>query len=247
LGSFNSRCAVTDINIQPGEPVQIFRLRPNKYADGAYYPHSFFEPDCFPVSATYDDYGFFTDVELKPVNRLALPIITDSEEQKDTFFAVHKVIYDHMSKPVPVNSMFDEMWFENKRHKHTVKLWQKVVDKHIDRMVNLEKMFEALKTNPDYKTVRAQFPDSIYATTEEFRNLPFKSHDMDMAFFKEPTLATEIFEYKNFWINMYEMNKNFRPSSYANQQDNYEIYKDHLIPLMQKICKQKDDFWEETR
>ncbi len=226
------------------------RLRPTKYPDGAFYPHSIFEADCFPVSAKYSDYGYFEDVEIKSINSIFDELDTAADDQRENYFAVHKVVYDHLAERIQDDSTYtNQVWFEGKQIPHSVKYWQMVLDKHISRKEQLEEMYLALKDNPDYKAVSSQFPRDIHHTTDEFRNMPLKLYnaEADIEYFRDSTLATELFKYRNFWMNMDILNKNFKPSNYASQEDNYEMYRDHLIPLMQKVCKQKDDFWEENR
>lgn len=235
MGSFNVTCAISGMNIEWGEPTTIIRLEktkyPNKTMIGA---NSKYEISAFPVKATYDDYGYFTDIEKKPINDF-FPAL---DGEKNKFMAIHQSIYEKFSSRFMYQD--EGKWILERSPLRSLKHMQKVVEKCRKKLHNTKDRV--------YGDVSIFFvpglDDDLDYINRILRLTPFHSlsymiksrEDIDKILSSE--FATEYFEFGCFFNNLDMMHKHFLPSIYASQTDRNYIY-GQLTKAMNAVLGEK--------
>jgi hypothetical protein len=117
MGSFNVKCGLTGVNIEPGDQAYIFFMRESKFnptrhsiksmfGTGLFVsnngPEHFYQLDSMPILTSYEDYGQFKIENADSDNfklyvehhKMDIPENHILDAQKLNFFVVHKKAYD---------------------------------------------------------------------------------------------------------------------------------------------------------
>lgn len=120
MGSFNVKCGLTGVNIEPGDQAYIFFMRESKFnptrhsiksmfGTGLFVsnngPTHFYELDSMSILTSYGDYGHFNVLNPEEDNfklyiehhKMGIPDNHILDAQKLNFFVVHKKAYDFVT------------------------------------------------------------------------------------------------------------------------------------------------------
>lgn len=251
MGSFDKVCGISGMTIRGDEPCYVTGLEKQKfvYRMGAniFEVDQEWQPISFPQLTTYYDYGYVAeDYKPNPINtflgfdagkaRSSDENDEEIEEDEvkfrfsDTFFLVHKTVYETLS-----NEIVDPDLFGYRRE---------LVDQGPSYFVNAFE--EAKKLAQPKLYMFSMYLESSHAFGWKHSKIGWKimnrimkedSFDaLDQAL--ELGLAEELYRQFIFEQNMDAMWKHYRPSNYGGQQENRETYL-VLADLIKQVSDEK--------